>query len=301
MSGLLQHLWRDLGGGSGFSTRAGPVVTDFFMAEYQSLLLELEQALEQAALGTGDCDVIAHIQAAHAAGVDVNDKFPGRTTFALAQASLKGLVNAVEALLAAGASVDQTSADGDCTDTWYYSHGQHPRGASQHRTCLVHACWFGHVHCTEMLLAAGASPEGVEGADETPLTAACGKGHLACVQALLAAGAGVNKASDTGKTPLCAACNSAGHVAVVEALVAAGADINKPECDLTHCGQSDSEEEEMLPLVCAIQAGALDVVRLLLSSGATITNGAVEAAKDEGAEFEDALEAATGTVDSDSD
>ena len=140
---------------------------------------------------------------------------------------MKGLVDAVEALLAAGASVDQTSADGDCTHTWDYSHGRRPRGAAQHRTCLVQACWFGHVHCTEALLAAGASPEGVEGADETPLTAACGNGHLACVQALLAAGADVDKASDTGKTPLCAACCSEA-LAVVEALVAAGADINKP-------------------------------------------------------------------------
>ena len=142
--------------------------------------------------------------------------------------------------------------------------------------------------------AAGASPEGVEGADETPLTAACGNGHLACVQALLAAGADVDKASDTGKTPLCAACCSEA-LAVVEALVAAGADINKP---LERLESDLEEEEEMLPLVCAIQAGALDVVRLLLSSGAAITNDVVEAAKDEGSDFEHALEAAGGTVDS---
>ena len=269
------------------------------MAERQSLLLELEQALQQAALGMGECDAVASIQAAHAAGVDVNDKFPGCTTFALQQASMKGLVDAVEALLAAGASVDQTSADGDCTDTWDYSHGQRLRGPAQHRTCLVQACWFGHVHCTEALLAAGASPEGVEGADETPLTAACGNGHLTCVQTLLSAGAEVNKASDSGKTPLCAACcgEVAVMVAVVNALMAAGADINKP--DGRGCDASEEETmEETPPLVYAIQAGALDVVRLLLSSGAMITSDAVEAAEDEGSDFEEALEAARrGTVD----
>jgi hypothetical protein len=60
--------------------------------------------------------------------------------------------------------------------------------------------------------------------------------------------------------------------------MAAGADVNKPGSD------------DQPPLEQAIEAGEYAVVELLLSKCAKITHRMVEAAEEEGSEFEAALE-----------
>ena len=248
------------------------------MAKVDSLMLDLEQAC----LGASGGNAVAAVQAALAAGAEINGVFPGGRIFALQKATLKGLVDVVEALLAAGASVDLTSAaacGGGRDAMWVPTMplGGPGKVGVQHRTCLVLACQNEDVQCLEVLLAAGASCNGAHGADETPLTMTSSKGNLACLEALLRAGADVDRSGDKGETPLCSAC-SHGHLAVAEALMAAGADVNKPGSD------------EQPPLEQAIEAGEYAVVELLLSKCANITHRMVEAAEEEGSEFEAALE-----------
>jgi ankyrin repeat protein len=99
---------------------------------------------------------------------------------ALVEASLKGRLTAVRALLDQGADVNAKGSNGS--------------------TALMMACWWGHLEVARLLLDRGAnvnakSPEGY-----TALMEACRFGRLEVAKLLLKRGANVHTRTDCGKT-----------------------------------------------------------------------------------------------------
>lgn len=158
----------------------------------------------------------------------------------VADAAMRGDVEAVRSLLAQGADVNQAQGDGMTALHW----AARSRNASLTRfllgagadvgagtrigryTPLHLAAQAGAGEVAELLLAAGADPsaatEGTGGAQ--PLHFAARAGDRRTVEALLAAGADPDAAETAwGQTPLIFAA-SAGRTASVRALLAAGAD-----------------------------------------------------------------------------
>lgn len=158
----------------------------------------------------------------------------------VADAAMRGDVEAVRSLLAQGADVNEAQGDGMTALHW----AARSRNASLTRfllgagadvgagtrigryTPLHLAAQAGAGEVAELLLAAGADPsaatEGTGGAQ--PLHFAARAGDRRTVEALLAAGADPNAAETAwGQTPLIFAA-SAGRAASVRALLAAGAD-----------------------------------------------------------------------------
>lgn len=129
------------------------------------------------------------------------DEYLEAPTTALAFAVAAGRREAVERLLAAGAS---------------------PTPPRWHDTPpLVYAAARGHRAIVDALLQAGAPVD--HGLDRTPLAIAAGYGHAHVVRTLLVAGADPNAEGEDEETALLAAA-AAGHREIVEILVEAGAD-----------------------------------------------------------------------------
>ncbi|GMI14779.1 hypothetical protein TrVE_jg7335 [Triparma verrucosa] len=130
----------------------------------------------------------------------------GRT--ALLKAALRGHLEVVQVLVAAGADVNKARTDDGCTP-------------------LFMAAQNGHQNVVQALVTARADlNKATTDTGDTPLYIAAQQGHLDVVQALVAARADVNKAITDGRTPLWQAAQN-GHQNVVQVLVAAGADVNK--------------------------------------------------------------------------
>ena len=130
------------------------------------------------------------------AGASANLPYKGMTPLYIA--AKEGNLVVVEALVKAGAAVDQAEADG-----W---------------TPLLVAAQEGHLAAVEALVKAGAAVDQAEADGATPLYCAAQEGHLAVVEALVKAGAAVDQAEANGATPLYIAAKN-GHLAVLEALV----------------------------------------------------------------------------------
>ena len=207
----------------------------------------------------------------------------------LHQAAREGDVEAIEALLAAGADPEAR-----------HGYGEH--------TPLHVAAEGGHVEAIEALIKAGAVVHAKDLWDRTPLDIARAQRHAAAVavlkaagrcvypdtlhraaldgdveaiETLLAAGRDPNARGDHGYDPLHFAARG-GHLGVIAALLAAGADL--------HAESDDGGT----PLHMAAKGGSVEALEALLAAGANVNarnnvafgpllvailNGRVEAAK----------------------
>ncbi|WP_329032687.1 ankyrin repeat domain-containing protein [Streptomyces sp. NBC_01725] len=160
----------------------------------------------------------------------------------LFSAVYEGRDDTVVALLRSGVPAEATDRDG--------------------QSALYAAAVSDEPGAVRVLLAAGADPERVSGADggDLPLCgAACG-GHTEVVVALLAAGARPDRREAYGFTALAWAVGQ-GHADTVEALLAHGADPDLP-------GPGGGARDGEPPLVTAARRGSPSTVRALLRHGA---------------------------------
>ena len=166
---------------------------------------------------------------------------------ALLQAIEKGVIDAVELLLAVGANPYLSLPSGD-TAICAIVNMKDECG----RTVLHSA--YGHADVTSLLLCEGCDPNVVDNVGCTPIMVASKYGNYDTVAALVGAGADVN--NDYGTTPLIAGAR-AGHDNIVATLIGAGADINK-------AGLWD------IPLIAAAEAGHDNIVATLIGAGADV-------------------------------
>jgi len=111
-------------------------------------------------------------------------------------------------LIAAGANVNERSADGT--------------------TALHWAAHQGDRELVDLLLSRGADPNASNDYDATPLSVAAEEADFEIVQALVAAGAEVNSKNREGQTPLMVVART-GHTDSARLLLDAGADVNATE------------------------------------------------------------------------
>jgi ankyrin repeat protein len=157
----------------------------------------------------------------------------------VADAAMRGDVEAVRALVKQGADVNAAHGDG--------------------MTALHWAAENGSVEIAQILVTAGASTSAVtRHGGFTPLHVAARAGRAEVAKALLAAGADPNVTTASGATALHQAAG-AGNVETVEALLAKGA-------------QVDAKESmwEQTPLVFAASYNRPDVIKALLKHGADV-------------------------------
>lgn len=146
-------------------------------------------------------------------------------------AAFRGLSDIVQALLAAGATIDLFEAcAAGALDRVKDLLAQNSAAAKSYSpdgfTPLQLACYFGHARVARVLISAGSDMEAVtkNQLSYTPLQAAASKGRGDVVNLLLASGADVQSRNSTCKlTPLHLAAQG-GSVAIIEALIDAGAD-----------------------------------------------------------------------------
>jgi ankyrin repeat protein len=151
----------------------------------------------------------------------------------------------VKALLAKGAKVATTTADG--------------------QTALSLAVAYDRSEAVRILLARGAAVNAKDAASRTPLSLAVVYGRTALVSELLAKGAAVDARDQAGRTPLLAAI-TAGQRAAVAVLLAHGADTNA----------KDAAGRTALSL--AVAKGDAALVAALLDHGAAADLGEAGAA-----------------------
>ena len=140
----------------------------------------------------------------------------------------------------------------------------------------------GSAAMVERLLAAGADPNTKMPEGDTVLMTAARTGNVAVVRSLLRKGADVNAKEEwKGQTALMWAAAS-NNTATVEALIEAGADVQartkyKPPFVTRGGGLRSAERSSdvtrqagFTALMFAVRAGAIDTVKVLLESGATV-------------------------------
>jgi len=156
----------------------------------------------------------------------------------VADAAMRGDLDAVRALLKQGADVSAGQGDG--------------------MTALHHAAVRGDAAMVEMLVYAGANVGAMTRIGQyTPLHVASQSGNAAVVQALLNAGANASaRTTTTGVTPLHLAA-AAGNADVVKMLLDRGADANARDAEW---GQT--------PLMFAAALNRADAIKMLLARGA---------------------------------
>ncbi|KAK2784599.1 hypothetical protein FQN53_008426 [Emmonsiellopsis sp. PD_33] len=130
---------------------------------------------------------------------------------------------------------------------------------------LQAAARFGHLNCVHQLLEAGADVNMVGGSHETPLRAAVGGTHSEVVRALLNQGADVNLCSDpnTSLTAIQLAVQSK-SLDIARLLISAGAQIGPVSPIQSHVSYYEQ------PLITACGHGNVEMVEVLLSSGADV-------------------------------
>lgn len=207
---------------------------------------------------------VAEAQAAFDAGADPDA--------AVAWQSMRGRIEMVEFLVAAGANVDVRELDGT-TALIHASFsgrlelvkallaaGANPNARNnQGRTALINACQKKRLQVVRALLAAGAYAD-VRFNGEPALIIASGEGHLKIVRALLAAGAEVDARDSHGSTALIRSSRygADGNVEVVRELISNGTDVNA------------RENEGKTALMYASESGRVETVRALLAAGADV-------------------------------
>ncbi len=203
---------------------------------------------------------------------------------------------AVRALLARRADPNAAESDGTTALHWAAHHdnlaaadllikaGANVRAANRYgATPLWLACVNGSAPMVERLLSAGADPNTSMPEGDTALMTAARTGNVAAVRALLTRGASVN-AQETWKGQTALMWAAAGNnAAAIEALVEAGADVQArtkyrtvPLFQTGGFGRRAERNSDVTKqsgfqaLHFAVRAGALDAVKALLKSGATV-------------------------------
>jgi ankyrin repeat protein len=209
-----------------------------------------------------------------------------------------GKTEIVRTLLAKRADPNAAEADGTTALHWaahfdnlaaadlLIKSGANARAANRYgATPLWLACVNGSAPMIERLLNAGADPNTAMAEGDTALMTAARTGNVAAVRALLTRGAGVNATEKwKGQTALMWAA-AANNSAAMEALIEAGADVQArtkyrtvPLFQTGGFGRraernSDvTKQSGFAALHFALRAGALDAVKVLLKSGATIND-----------------------------
>ena len=158
----------------------------------------------------------------------------------LADAAMRGDVEAVRTLLEGGADVDAPQGDG--------------------MTALHWAADLDNVEMVEMLVAAGARVEATTRVgSHTPLHVAAELGNAGAIKALVAAGADVHAITSLGSTALHYAAQ-AGSAEAIRTLLDHGADVNAGELVW---GQT--------PLIYAASRNQVEAIQALLEGGADIS------------------------------
>ena len=191
-----------------FLVMAGGASALYGDAEDQKSLAALERMVKRAALGL-DISSLAAAAAEEGGGTMLHE------------AVAYGHTEAVEALLAAGASVDAKMV-GAATDLAEVMITLMP---------LHVAAGKGDMGPVRALIAAGADLDATTYNGATPLHLAARQGHASVVEALAAAGASVEARDTDGNTPL---HDAVGDAKAIRALVAAGAALEvKSDAGLT--------------------------------------------------------------------
>ena len=161
----------------------------------------------------------------------------------VADAAMRGEVDAVRELLRRGLDVNAAQGDG--------------------MTALHWAAERGDVELADMLIYAGANARAVTRIGQyTPLHLASRTGNLDVARSLIAAGAVIDAAtSNTGVTPLHLAAG-AGSADLVTLLLDAGADADAREASW-----------EQTPLTFAAAQNRADAIRALIAGGADLAAG----------------------------
>ena len=174
---------------------------------------------------------------------------------ALLQAIEKGVIDAVELLLAVGANPYLSLPSGDAAISAIVNM------RDEDGWTVLHSA-YRHADVTSLFLCEGCDPNVVDNVGRTPIMVASKYGYCDTVATLIGAGADVNKATNTGTTPLIAAAGviaaaGAGHDNIVATLIGAGADVNKVG-------------GHHIPLTAAARAGHHNIVAILIGAGADV-------------------------------
>jgi len=217
---------------------------------------------------------------------------------ALVQALKDGNTNAVRAIVSkTAAEVNALEPDGTTPLHWaahfdnlaaadvLIKAGAKVQAANRYgATPLWLAAVNGNAAMVERLLAGGADPNTKMAEGDTVLMTAARTGNVAVVRALVRKGADVNAKEEwKGQTALMWAAAS-NNTATVEALIEAGADVQartkyKPPFVTRGGGLRSAERSSdvtrqagFTALMFAVRAGAMDTVKVLLKSGATVND-----------------------------
>ena len=156
----------------------------------------------------------------------------------IADAAMRGDMDAVRALVDQSADVNATQGDGATAMHW--------------------AAYRGDMDLARLLIEAGADPSAANRNGSTPLWLASTNGDAGMIGVLLDAGADPNEQLPLGRSPLMLVART-GNAEAVAALIEAGADINARE---TARGTT--------PLMWAADQGHTAIVALLIEEGADI-------------------------------
>ncbi len=197
--------------------------------------------------------------------VDAVDSDLGRTSLALAAS--RGHCETAQLLLRCKAAVD---------------------GADSRSVPLAHAVSSDHVAMALLLLQHKATVDKETGVSKlTPLMIAAFRGRVESARLLLEHKASVVRVCTQGLAPLACACTN-GHVELAKVLLAYKAPVNSEDhvplvyaCDRGHlelakvlldhkAAVDQTDRLQLTPLVCAVRANCVSVVRLLLERGADI-------------------------------
>lgn len=219
-----------------------------------------------------------------ALGVSLN----AQADASLADAIAQGDKRSVQALLQAGASVNEAQNDGSTPLLWAVYQVDEElvtellrREADPNRanvfgaSPLSEAARLANLPMVERLLAAGADPNIANDDGQTPLMLAAYNGSLDVVKALVAKGADVNAVERwTGQTALMWAA-ARRNADVAKFLIEKGADVQRRATHFDWSSQMTSEPRGqyrpaggLTPLLYAARSGCLECVEAMLQAGA---------------------------------
>jgi uncharacterized protein len=208
----------------------------------------------------------------------------------LVSAARDGDLQAVRALIAGRANVNEHARDGSTAILWaaYHSNLEMARaliaaGAAVNTpnhygiTPLLQASLSGDAPLIAALLKAGADPAATHPDGATPLMAAARTGRVDAVRLLLEAGVNVNAAEAYQQETALMWAATEGHVDVVKALLGAGADPNRKGrvTGLDERKHADHPTGGFTALMFAVRNGHDEVAKALIKGGAdpNLTNG----------------------------